>query len=388
MRTMLLTALVAIVCGVAGAWAYLYFFGSKSNDQNASGKSSDSKTKSQSDQGSGSSKGSDSAKGSKPGEGPGSGRDSDQSLNDQEKGQILQAEQAWMTATKELHSAREAEKAARQAEDEKKAILEFLKMTLLSAGRPGGSSLTEAFWAGGQGKDVTLRKAVDMAESRVSEAFGDRPSAEAAVREMLGAAYMNLGDSALSVKQYERALALRQAMQGFDAPETATCRNQLAVAYRLAGRAGEGGRLFDRNPSSTTQADALGTHGRTLLLQGKPAEAELKLRESLKIRQKREPDDWSLFDTRSALGEALLDQGKFADAEPLLLSGYEGLKQREALIPAEARPRIAKSLESLVRLYDTWGKDDIARKWRKKIEEGVTIGKVAPERQDSSPPQN
>ena len=60
---------------------------------------------------------------------------------------------------KELHQAQEAEKAAQQSEGETKAVLDFLRNTLLSAGRPGDASLADAFWAGGQGKDVTLRKA-------------------------------------------------------------------------------------------------------------------------------------------------------------------------------------------------------------------------------------
>ena len=75
-----------------------------------------------------------------------------------------------------------------------------------------------------------------------------------------------------------------------------------------------------------------------LLLQKKPAEAELKLRECLTIRQKIQPDDWTTFDTKSMLGEALLDQKKFADAEPLLLAGYEGMKQREDTIPPRKSP--------------------------------------------------
>ena len=51
------------------------------------------------------------------------------------------------------------------------------------------------------------------------------------------------------------------------------------------------------------------------------------------------PDDWSRFDTQSLLGDSLLGQKKYAEAEPLLLSGYEGLKAREARIPgAEQDP--------------------------------------------------
>ena len=169
-------------------------------------------------------------------------------------------------------------------------------------------SLTEAFWAGtgGQGKDITLRKAVDAAESQVADTFMDRPTAEASVREMLGLAYLSLGEPARAVQQYQRSLALRESMQGVDHPDTAECRNQLAVAYRLAGRTAEAGRLFARNPNSPAYASALAVRGSMLLLENNPAEAELKLRECLTIRQKIQLDDWTTFDTMSILGEALL----------------------------------------------------------------------------------
>ena len=67
----------------------------------------------------------------------------------------------------------------------------------------------------------------------------------------------------------------------------------------------------------------------------------------------------------SILGEALLDQKKFAEAEPLLLSGYEGMKQREDTIPSQEKPRLTKALERLVKLYEAWGKKDKAMKWRR-----------------------
>ncbi len=167
---------------------------------------------------------------------------------------LLQVEAAWLAAVQELRQAQAAEKAAQRSEEETKAVLDFLKNTLLSAGHSGDMSLAEAFWAGGQSKDLTLRKAVDASESQVAESFADRPLAEAAVREILGKAYLTLGEPAQSVKQYERAYSLRQAMQGVNQSDAAACRNQLAVAYRLAGRTAEAGRLFDRNPNSTTDA--------------------------------------------------------------------------------------------------------------------------------------
>jgi hypothetical protein len=156
-------------------------------------------------------------------------------------------------------------------------------------------------------------------------------------------------------------------MLGANHPDTADCRNKLAVAYRLAGRTADAGRLFDYNLHSPTHAAALAVRGAMLLSQKKPAEAELKLRECLTIRQKVQPDDWTTFDTKSMLGEALLDQKKYADAEPLLLSGYKGMKEREANIPSQDKPRFTKALERLVQLYEAWSKPDKAAGWRKEL---------------------
>ena len=46
-----------------------------------------------------------------------------------------------------------------------------------------------------------------------------------------------------------------------------------------------------------------------------------------------DPDDWPRFNAMSLLGGALLGQGRYAEAEPLIVAGYEGMKAREAKIP-------------------------------------------------------
>ncbi len=74
----------------------------------------------------------------------------------------------------------------------------------------------------------------------------------------------------------------------------------------------------------------------------KHADAEPVLRDCLAIRDKKQPDLWITFNTRSMLGDVLASQKKFADAEPLLLQGYEGMKQREKSIPPEGKVRSAK----------------------------------------------
>ena len=106
-----------------------------------------------------------------------------------------------------------------------------------------------------------------------------------------------------------------------------------------------------------------------LLLQAKAfTEAEPLLRECLAIREKTQPDEWTTFTTKSMLGGALLGQKKYAEAEPLLLAGYEGMKQREAKIPPPGKVRLTEALERLVQLYEALEKKDEAAKWRKELE--------------------
>lgn len=74
------------------------------------------------------------------------------------------------------------------------------------------------------------------------------------------------------------------------------------------------------------------------------------------------PGDWRLPSTRSILGGSLSRQNKFAEAEPLLLAGYQGLRQAKDA-PAK---RVAEALDRIVSLYEKWGKPELAKKWRGK----------------------
>ena len=98
------------------------------------------------------------------------------------------------------------------------------------------------------------------------------------------------------------------------------------------------------------------------------SEAEPTARECLAIYEKKFPDDWRTFNAHSLLGGSLLGQNKYAEAEPLLLSGYEGLKQREDKIasadsplelwrfPEESQPWLKEAVRRLVQLYEETGR--------------------------------
>lgn len=89
----------------------------------------------------------------------------------------------------------------------------------------------------------------------------------------------------------------------------------------------------------------------------------------LAIRQKLQPDVWTTFNTQSMLGGAKLGQKKYAEAEPLLIQGYQGMKDRKAKIPKQFRAaRLTEALERLVALYEATGKRDAVAIWRKELE--------------------
>jgi hypothetical protein len=68
------------------------------------------------------------------------------------------------------------------------------------------------------------------------------------------------------------------------------------------------------------------------------------------------------------LGASMAGMKRFAEAEPLLLSGYEGILQQHATIPAESRRDLRDAAAQIVNLYEDWGKPDKAADWRSKLQ--------------------
>jgi len=88
-------------------------------------------------------------------------------------------------------------------------------------------------------------------------------------------------------------------------------------------------------------------------------------RECLSIREETSPDDWETFNARSLLG-GVLSQGKYEAAEPLLLSSYEGMNQRQR---GAWPPELEQAVQRLVNLYEAWGKPVQAAEWKQKLAE-------------------
>jgi serine/threonine protein kinase/tetratricopeptide (TPR) repeat protein len=185
----------------------------------------------------------------------------------------------------------------------------------------------------------------------------------------------NLGVNYMYAGRLKEAIALlEEAYQASRKhPRLSWYGAQLADAYTKAGETAKLAALLREQlveaqktlPKDSPQlAGALAQIGLRLLEQKKWAEAEPLLRECVTIREKTQPDTWSTFNAQSMLGGSLLGQKKYAEAEPLLLKGYEGMKSREKTIPKQGELRIPEALDRLIELYTATDKPDEAKKWR------------------------
>ena len=72
-----------------------------------------------------------------------------------------------------------------------------------------------------------------------------------------------------------------------------------------------------------------------------------------------------MFACRARLGSILLAQKRYADAEPLLLAGYDGLKLRQERIPANSKGRLKETAEQLAQLFHAIGRPSQGAEWEK-----------------------
>jgi eukaryotic-like serine/threonine-protein kinase len=97
--------------------------------------------------------------------------------------------------------------------------------------------------------------------------------------------------------------------------------------------------------------DAAASLAMAYLSQGKFGDDESLSREALEFYQKKEPDDWQRFRAESLLGASLAGQKKYAEAEPLLLKGYQGMLARKDRIAVPDRYYLDRAREWLAQLH-------------------------------------
>jgi non-specific serine/threonine protein kinase/serine/threonine-protein kinase len=233
----------------------------------------------------------------------------------------------------------------------------------------------------------------------------------------LGSLYQSQGKYAQAESLHTKVLETRRAVLGEEHPDTLTAMSSLAMLYYRQGKFDESetllvktlamqrrvlggehpatlssvhnlGRLYFRQgrfaeaesvltssldvtrralgaqrPSTTTTLESL---GEVRLQQRKFAEAETVLRQAVTNYEKL-PDSWERHLAQSHLGASLAGQQKYAEAEPFLLSGYQGLVQREKAVPKDRLSEIKQAADRIVQLYRDWGKPEQAAGWQAKL---------------------
>jgi hypothetical protein len=108
-----------------------------------------------------------------------------------------------------------------------------------------------------------------------------------------------------------------------------------------------------------------GMNGELIVERAKPRAGKNKVRAYLKDRaRKKRPDDWQYFRAETLLGASLAGQKKYAEAEPLLLEGYQGMAPRKKLIPVPDWYHLDRAREWIAQLYQAWGQPEKATEWR------------------------
>ena len=109
------------------------------------------------------------------------------------------------------------------------------------------------------------------------------------------------------------------------------------------------------------------TIGKDYLAISQYAKAEAEFRTALAAIVKTAPDNWKRYNLESMLGGALAGEKKYAEAEPLMLSGYDGMKERESKLSPAVVPLFREDAERVTQLYVAWGKPEKAAEWRAKL---------------------
>lgn len=188
--------------------------------------------------------------------------------------------------------------------------------------------------------------------ARIYEEEGKLGEAEALTKDVLQKTIQSSGNDSVDIRYTRENLASIDEKQN-KYPEAETLLRQVAQAAE---------RLPATNPDAILAKQMLGAN---LLHQGQCVQATPYLEGANQAwKNTTASTDWRRFQAQSLLGAALTCNKDFAAAEPLLLSGYAGMKQAEPRMPAYQRDEIKKAADHLAELYAVWGKTDAAQKWR------------------------
>jgi tetratricopeptide (TPR) repeat protein len=207
--------------------------------------------------------------------------------------------------------------------------------------------------------------------------LGDEHPDALTVTNNLAVVCRQIGKQAEAEALLTKVMEVQHRVLGDDHPNQLATMSSLAQVYQLQGKVAEAKALLTRSLAGQRRVNGpehLGTLNTMRLLggiyrdEGHYGQAEALLREALKGYLKVRPDFWARFDVESTLGASLAGQRRYAEAEPLLLSGYEGMSRLEASIPPVNKPSLQRAGEWIDALYQSSGRPAKAAEWRLQLQ--------------------
>jgi serine/threonine protein kinase len=281
----------------------------------------------------------------------------------------------------------------------------------------GRANLGEMYRRAGRTDEAIVMQRETLA--RLERRFGPEHPATLLTRNNLAAAYMDAHRLEEAIGEFERLVAAHEAKLGADHPSTLIVANNLAMVLFRLGRTREATEGFARvyggmrarlgednamtspardnyveaakasgqfsrvipvlrenyqrtrektGPSSVRTAGARLLLGEVLLGDEQWGEAVTHLKSALATSERSMPPSWEIENLRSMLGLALAGGGDAKAGEPLVHGGLEGVRARLSEIPPEDRTRrLRDAAARVVRLYELWGKDEEAERWRRRL---------------------
>jgi eukaryotic-like serine/threonine-protein kinase len=190
----------------------------------------------------------------------------------------------------------------------------------------------------------------------------------------LAEAYEDADRMTDAVAHHEKVAAGFRKKFGPTHPDTSLVCQKLGAAYIKVGRLIDAEQTFRALLTSanvvgaaarSSQASTRLHLGRLLTAAKRFDEAEAMVNECLKLCENVPRSEMRTSEAKSLLGATLVARKKYAEAEPLLLKGYEGMRDQEKLMSPQLKSkRLGDAVDRLIELYSATNKPEEVTKWK------------------------
>lgn len=215
----------------------------------------------------------------------------------------------------------------------------------------------------GEGKYQRAQSLLENALVLYRRLFGDESPNTLTALSDVARVYEVRGRYAEAEHLYSSTLEIRRRVSGDEHPSTLHLMGDLAALYQREGKYKQEEALL--LATSNAERNVLGQYhpetlshltelGSVQLREGRYSEAETTLRAALDAYRAASPDTWQRYDCESLLGKSLAAQKEYAEAEPLEVSGYQGMVRRASFIPAPEKHELREAtptFKSLSRIH-------------------------------------